>query len=144
MDTEGGWRTSFNQPMTKGRNKGKTPDSFMTYLMTQEEHISQYYTQIEFNTVPIKIYELLKSPNKVLIATDGGAVPFKGSLGFIIADKEGTILAKCFGQPSGNDPLSFRSEICAFLAAARFITYLVEYYNGRLKCEAPTRSKIQI
>jgi hypothetical protein len=36
MDMEGGWRISFNQPMMKERNKGKTPDSFMTYLMTQE------------------------------------------------------------------------------------------------------------
>jgi hypothetical protein len=144
MDTEEGWRISLNQPRMKTRNKRVMTDSFMKYLMTQEEHITQYYTQVDFDTIPIKIYEMLKSPRKVLIATDGGAIPFKGSLGFVIADEEGTILAKCFGQPSGNDPLSFRSEICAFLAATRFITYLVQYYDRRLQCDEPTRSKIQI
>jgi hypothetical protein len=48
---------------------------------------------------------------KVKIAIDGGAIPFKGSLGFVFADEDGTILLTCFGQPSVHDPLSFRSEI---------------------------------
>jgi hypothetical protein len=130
MDTEEGWRMSGQLLIMKKAIRRTTPASFMKYLMTQEEHISQHYTQIEFDIVPIKLYELLKSPNKVLIATDGGAIPLKGLLEFIVADEEGTILAKCYGQPSGNDPLSFRSEICAFLAAARFITYLVKYYDS--------------
>jgi hypothetical protein len=102
-------------------NKGKTrtrKETFQQqYIRHQEEHISRYYTQLEFLMVPIKIYELLKSTKKVLIATDGGAIPMKGSIGFVVADEDGTILLMCFGQPSRNNPLSFRSEICAFLAA---------------------------
>jgi hypothetical protein len=42
----------------------------MEYLLSQEEHISQYYAQIEFSMVPMKIYELFKSTKRVLIATD--------------------------------------------------------------------------
>jgi hypothetical protein len=122
----------------------RTPATFMEFLMAQEEHITQYYTQIEFLTTPVTIYELFKSTNKVNIATDGGAIPLKGSLGFVFADGEGTILLSCYGQPSGNNPLSFRSEICAFLAAVRLVTLLNKYYDAILQCEEPTRSKIQV
>jgi hypothetical protein len=57
MDTNNGWRMSgqlliINKEKTKTRN-----DTFQKYIRHQEEHISQYYTQLEFLTVPIKIYE---------------------------------------------------------------------------------------
>ena len=80
----------------------------MDFLMRQDEHVSKYYTQREFHVVQYKILEIFKSTNKVKIATDGGAIPLKGSLGFVISDEDGTILLTCYGQPSGNDPLSFR------------------------------------
>jgi hypothetical protein len=43
-----------------------------------------------------------------------------------------------------NDPLSFRSEICAFLAAVRLVKLLNQYYNEILNCKEPARSKIQV
>jgi hypothetical protein len=144
MDTEEGWRVSGHLPMMTWEEKPARNGTFMEYILSQEEHISQYYEQIEFFMVPMKIYELFKSTKKVLIATDGGAIPFKGSIGFVFADEEGTILLSCFGQPSGNDPLSFRSEICAFLAAIRLVTLLIQYYDEKLPCEEPVRSKIQV
>ena len=70
----------------------------------------------------------MKTTGNILIATDGGAIPFKGSLGFFLADAEGTILLTCYGQPAGHAPLSFRLEICAFLAAVRLITKLIQDY----------------
>ena len=36
--------------------------------MSQEEHVSQYYTEIDFLIAPITIYGLVKSTNKVNIA----------------------------------------------------------------------------
>jgi hypothetical protein len=127
MDTEDGWRISTHLPMMTRKTQREQPETFMEYLMTQEEHISQYYTQLDFLSAPVTIYKLLKSLNKVRIATDGGAVPMKRSIGFVFADEEGTILLTCFGQPSGNDTLSFRSEICAFLAAIRLVTLLNQW-----------------
>jgi hypothetical protein len=144
IDTEDRWRISTHLPMMPRNTHRRTPDTFMEYLMTQEEHISQYYTQIDFLSPPITIYELFKSTKKVNIATDGGAIPLKGSLGFVSADKEGKILLMCYGQPSGNNPLSFRSEICAFLAAVRPVTLINKYYDDILQCEEPARSKIQV
>jgi hypothetical protein len=72
-----------------------------------------------------RIYEHLKSSRKALVATDGGAFQFKGSLGFILADDDANILVTCFGQPAGHDPLSFWSEICTFLAAVKFETKFI-------------------
>ena len=145
MDTEDGWRVSTHLPMMTRNTQRKTSETLKEYIMTQEDHISQYYTQIEFLSPPVTIYELLKSSNKVHIATDGGAIPLKGSLGFVFADNEGTILLTCFGQPSGNDPLSFRSEICAFLAATRLINLITKYYDKKLAREDEiTRSKTQV
>jgi hypothetical protein len=145
MDTKEGWRISGHLPMMEKETIREEEDTSMAYLRTQEEHITQYYTQIEFLSVPIKIYELLKSTNKVHIATDGGAIPLKGSIGFVIADDKGTILLTCFGQPSGNDPLSFRSEICAFLAAIPLVTLITKYYDKKLTREDESiRSKMQV
>ena len=115
----------------------------MDYLLNQQEHIAQYYTEVVYHTTPIAIYEHLKSTRTALIATDGGAIPLKGSIGFAIADEEGNILLTCYGQPSGNDPLSFRSEICAFLAAVRLTRLLIQYYDEILNCTDKERTKIQ-
>jgi hypothetical protein len=128
MDTEEGWRLSGYLPMMTWETKTVHKGTFMEYLLSQEEHISQYYAHIEFHTVPMKIYELLKSTKRVLIATD----------------EEGTILLTCFGQPSGNDPLSFQSEICAFLAAIRLVKLITQYYNEKISCDEPGRSKMRV
>jgi hypothetical protein len=85
MDTTEGWRMSGQLLIMTTETSRTTEDTFQAYIRTQDEYISQYYTQIEFLTAPIAIYELLKSTKKVLIATDGGAIPMKGSIGFVLA-----------------------------------------------------------
>ena len=57
--------------------------------MKQKEHITEFFTGDILLTVPIKIiYELLiKSTEKIKIAT-----AFKGSLGFVFTEEDGTIL----------------------------------------------------
>jgi hypothetical protein len=56
----------------------------MEYLMKQEEHITQYYTQIDFLSAPFEIYELIKSTKEIKIATDGGAIQFKRITGVCV------------------------------------------------------------
>ena len=84
---------------------------------------------------------MIKEKKQLIFATDGGAVKFKGSLVFLLTDKTGERILACYGQPAGHDPLSYRAEICAFLAALRLITLLVEYYKGILdeKCTMETK-----
>jgi hypothetical protein len=144
MDTNNGWRMS-GQLQIINKEKTKTrKDTFQKYIRHEEEHISQYYMQLEFLTVTIKIYKLLKTTKKVLIATDGGAIPMKGSIGFVIADEDGNILLTCFGQQAGNNPISFRPKICASLAAIRLVTLLNQYYDNIVQCNTSSRSKIQV
>jgi hypothetical protein len=59
MDTNNGWRVSQHFPMMTRNTLTAPPATLMEYLMAQKEHISQYYTQIDFLSIPIKIYELL-------------------------------------------------------------------------------------
>jgi hypothetical protein len=142
-DAVDGWRIAFYQALEVPAKANAAPVTFRDTLMQQPEYISQYYTQIDFHTVPFRVYEQIKASKRALIATDGGAIPYKGSLGFVIADEDAVILTTCFGQPSGHDPLSFRSEICAFLAAVKFITILVQYYDDHLQCKEKVRGKFQ-
>ena len=74
-------------------------------MKAQDKHIPQYYAQLEFLPVPITIYELLKSTNKVHIAIDGGAVPLIGSMGFVIADEEGTVLLNMLWTTMRQEPI---------------------------------------
>ena len=139
-----GWRIAFYQGLeAKEDDTEVTPTTFMEKLMQQPEYIKQYYAQIDFHTVPAKIYEYLKATGTVYVATDGGAIPFKGSLGFVLADAEGTIYLSCYGQPAGHDPLSFRSEICAFLAAVQLVQHLIQYYDDVLLCTEQAGGKFQ-
>ena len=100
----------------------------------------------------MRLYKALQSQKfrhkKLLIATDGGAAKFKGamrdnsaanfartmsnigSIGFIITDETGSPFIRCYGQPAGLHPQSFRSEICAALAALRLLNLYTRYYDG--------------
>ena len=88
---------------------------------------------ITFIVSPQTIYHLIKEENNLIFATDGGAIKFKGSLGFVLTTEDGTKLLTSYGQPAGHDPLSYQSEIYAFLAALRLINLLVQHYD-----EVPT------
>ena len=83
MDTEEGWRISNHQPVRQQEEKqeGIGNKTILQHILSQEEHVSQYYTEINFLTTPQEVYELIKSPKRLTIATDGGAIPLKGSLG---------------------------------------------------------------
>ena len=71
----------------------------------------------------------LKDTKKILMATDGGAKAFKGSIGFVITNKKHKVLISCYGRTAGHDPLSFRTEASAFLAALWVVLLIAEYYN---------------
>jgi hypothetical protein len=59
MDTEDGWRISTHLPMMTRNKQKEKPETLMEYLMTQEEHKSQYYTELDFLSAPVTIYKLL-------------------------------------------------------------------------------------
>ena len=81
--------------------------SLVQYVKSQPEHISQYYTQLNCLIPAGEIYQAMKTTSKIFMATDGGAVKYKGSIGCILTTKTGQELLSCYGQPAGHDSLSF-------------------------------------
>ena len=85
--------------------------------------------EIDMSNNTMRLYEAIQSQQfrdrKLLIATDGGAVKFKGvnngkgaanfkgtlnsigSIGFLVTDDEGNPYVRCYGQPAGLNPQSF-------------------------------------
>ena len=82
-----------------------------------------------------EVYQVLKETKKIILATDGGAKAFKGSLGFDITDAKHRVLILYCGRAAGHDPLSFRTKASEFLAALRIVILIAEYYK-----EEPTKS----
>ena len=78
---------------------------------------------------------MLKETKKILMATDGGAKAFKGSLGFVTTNAKHRVLISYYERAAGHDPVSFRTKASAFLAALRVVILVAEYYK-----EEPTGS----
>jgi hypothetical protein len=47
MDTEDGWRISNHQPVQTKQKKTVRTETFMDYLLSHKEHVTQYYTEID-------------------------------------------------------------------------------------------------
>jgi hypothetical protein len=59
------------------------------------------------------LLEVLTNNVDLYLASDGGAIPLKGSFGAVLATFD-TILVECGGRAFGQDPCSFRSEAYGF------------------------------
>jgi hypothetical protein len=62
------------------------------------------------------------------LASDGGAIPLKGSFGAVLATDD-AILVECGGRAYGQDPRSFRSEAYGMLAITRLLLHLRRYHH---------------
>ena len=109
------------------------PTDLVQFIKSQPAYISQYYANIKWELPKAEVYKVLKDTKEIIMATDGGAKAFKGSLGFVITDAENKVLMSCYGRTAGHDPLSFRTEASAFLATLRVVILIADYYK-----EGPT------
>ena len=79
--------------------------------------------EIGYNYETMRLYDELQHQDfrerKLYLATDGVAAARKESLGFLMTDDKGNPFIRCYRQPAGMNPQSFRSEICAALAALK-------------------------
>ena len=103
------------------------PSDLVQFIQSQPTYISQYYANIKWELPESEVYKMLTDTKKIIMATDGGAKAFKGSLGFVIADAKHKVMMSCYGHTAGHDPLSFRTKACAFLAAIRAVLLIAEY-----------------
>ena len=71
----------------------------------------------------------MKATKGIIMATDGGAKTFKGSLGFLLTDSKNKVLISCYSRAAGHDPLLYWLEASVFLAALRVMFLIAEYYK---------------
>ena len=100
--------------------------------------------EIKLEIPVLEIYNETKESKKIILTKDRGAIKYKGSIVFVNTTSNGTILLSCFGQPAGLDPLSFRSEACAFLAATRLIFLIAQHYDELITDAIDTSCKIHL
>ena len=157
-ESETGWHVPIRHKTIYKPPEPRPFYNFMTFLQSQPEHVYQYYHCLQFKPpkcIPsdddtnedehfgdenseMRLYNCLKNEefhnNKLFIATDGGAYETKGkgSTGFLITNSSDHPFITCYGQPDGYEPKSYRSEICAALAALRLLRIYIEYYDLRL------------
>ena len=105
------------------------PTDLTHFINTQPAYISQYYANIEWEFPEAEVYKILKDTKKIIMATDGGAKAFKGSIRFVITNAKHKVLISCYGCTTGHDPLSFRTEASASLEVLWVVLLIAAYYN---------------
>ena len=124
-----GWRVCQHQPRIKPLKSPVPITDFIQFAQSQPDYIFQHYSKIILEIPVFENYSKMKAIKKTILATDGGAIQYKGSLGFVRSTSDGTILLLCFGKPAGLDPLSFQSKAFAFLAATWLIFLIAQHYD---------------
>ena len=124
-----GWRVCQHQTRIKPMESPAPITDFIQFSKSQPAYISQCYAKIVCKIPMIDIYKEIKETTKIIMAIYSGAVQYKGLIGFVLTTADGMILVSSYGQLAGHDPLLFRSEACAFLAATPIIFLIAEHYD---------------
>ena len=56
------------------------------------------YAKIVCDIPAIEIYKEMKEITKVIMATDGGTIQYKGLIEFVLTTADSTVLLSCYGQ----------------------------------------------
>ena len=117
-------------------NKQQTPLPSKP-LLTYNQYISQYYEHIKFyhqakntHSEERSLYDFLHTDDTLSIATDGGVAFEVGSLGIVFSDDQLNRFCHTWGQASGLTMDSFRTKVCAALAATRFLQIYYKHWNS--------------
>jgi hypothetical protein len=94
-----------------------------------------------------QLFEALRIPKTLFLASDGGASNQRGSFGALIANNN-TILIECGGRAQGADPRSFHAEGYGILAILRLLFHIRFVYvlscrqaRFRLYCDSESQLK---
>ena len=119
-----GWKVTLQPGDASSRGRVlKEATTFSESLRALPVYISHSYDNFELYIPAWELSDQLAEHPPVLVATNGGAIPNKGSLGWVITDALVNALARGYGITSGSDPQSYRAELSALLAATRFILH---------------------
>ena len=136
-DAPEGWEICDHYPyVPPPETPVTTPPTIHSNIASQPRYIRQYYEHIEFyNQAPThsnerSLYDFLHTDDTLSIATDGGVAAEVGSIGIVFSDDQLNRFCHTWGQASGLRMDSFRTEVCAALAATRFLQIYYEHWNS--------------
>jgi hypothetical protein len=103
------------------------PSTWASFLESLPVWERSLFPEVKVPDLPA-LLEALTSNADLFLASDGGAVPLKGSFGAVLATSD-TILVECGGRAYGQDPRSFRSEAYGMLAVTRLLFHLRAFHQ---------------
>jgi hypothetical protein len=103
-------------------------DSIFDRITTQPVAHQEILQDIELAIDEQMLQELLAQPSAIRLASDGGAVPGRGSFGWII-QAGNTIIARGKGPAYGPEPRSFRAEGYGMASGLLFLSLLKQHFD---------------
>jgi hypothetical protein len=105
-----------------------TPDSIYDRIAKQPTSHQELLQNIELSMDEIELATTLAEKAPVWLASDGGAVPGRGSYGWVLRVGQ-RIIARGKGPAHGPDPRSFRAEGYGMASGLLFLQLLVQHYH---------------
>ena len=104
--------------------------TFADFLDQQPDYIAALLPR--FNCADIyQFCALSQDLSNLVIVSDGGAIPYQASFGWIISTQSGIHLASGQGPVFGYDPRSYRAEAYGCKAALTFVSLAHEFCDSR-------------
>ena len=120
-----GWRIQrYNSYCPRIPNS--VPTSFQSYCSLLEDWEAQLLSTLHLEFDPFNIVALIES-SSFIACSDGSAVAFEGSYGWVLCSADGTRLAHGAGPVDGHDPRSFRAEGQGMLSVVCLLRRLFEW-----------------
>jgi hypothetical protein len=102
------------------------PSSFLSFCSLLDEWESQLLQTVTFLYDPFNLSSLRES-QEFQACSDGSAVAFVGTYGWVLSLEDGTRLAYGSGLVDGHDPCSFRAEGQGMLSVMCFLRRVLQW-----------------
>jgi hypothetical protein len=104
----------------------RPPSTFEAYCALLEEWESELLTHVHLLFTPFQIVDMLTNDTFVA-CSDGSAIEFQGTYGWVLSLHDGTRLAHGAGPVNGHDPRSFRAEGQGMLSLVCLLRRLAQW-----------------
>jgi hypothetical protein len=105
-----------------------TPDSIYDRIAKQPTSHQELLQNVELSMDKNELATTLAEKAPVWLASDGGAVPGRGSYGWVLRVGQ-RIIARGKGPAHGPDPRSFRAEGYIMASGLLFLLLLLQHYH---------------
>ena len=125
LETPSGWLVESYNSYCPSIPKSQ-PTSFQSYCALLEDWEVQLLSTVHFHFDPFNVVAIITA-SSFIACSDGSAVAFEGTYGWVVCSEDGTRLAHGAGPVDGHDPRSFRAEGQGMLSVVCLLHRLMEW-----------------